>query len=133
MRDEEDGHATLLQFLDAPHAPVLEDCVTNSEGLINDQYLRGGTNRHRECEANVHPARICFDWLMDERTYLSKAFDFGQQRFCFTARKPHQGRIHEDVFNPGELTIESSSKFKQTGDPAFMPDSAMSGLERPDH
>src|SRR5438445_221035 len=70
---------------------------------------------------------------MDERTYLGKAFDFGQQRFRFAARKPHQGGIHKDVFNPGKLTIESGPEFKQTSDPAFMPDSPMGGLERTSH
>src|SRR6185436_9739428 len=70
---------------------------------------------------------------MNERTYLGKPFDFGKQRFGFAMRISHQGGVHKDVFDPGELAVESGSQFKQACNPTVMPDVAMGGLECAGH
>ena len=45
MRDEEDSHPTLLHFLDASHAPVLEDCITDSEAALRFLIDQVGADR----------------------------------------------------------------------------------------
>src|SRR5947207_2025086 len=130
MRNEKDGHAALLHLSDPSRATMLKDRIADRQSFVDDQDPWAGADRDRESQADVHAARIGLDGLMNERANFGEAFDFRNKIFRFAARKPDQGRIHENVFQAGELRIESGAKLQQGGNPAFVPDGAVRGLER---
>src|SRR5438477_11480470 len=98
MRNEKDGHAALLHLSDPSRATMLKDRIADRQSFVDDQYPWAGADRDRESQANVHAARIGLDRLMNKRSNFGETFDFRNQTFRFAARKPDQGRIHENVF-----------------------------------
>src|SRR6185369_3722416 len=72
-----------------------------------------------ESETNVHAARIRLQWLVNEIADLREACDLGKQLLGFGFRETHQRSVHENVFDAGELRIESRAQLKQRGDAAF--------------
>src|SRR5438552_7488082 len=130
MRNEKDGHAALLHLSDPSRATMLKNSITDRQSFVDDQYPWVGADRDRESQADVHAARIRLDRLINELANFGEAFDFRNQTFRFAARKPDQGRIHENVFQTGELRIESGAELQQGGDAALVPDGAVRGLER---
>src|SRR5258708_4873181 len=109
---------------------MLKDRIADRQSFVDDQYPRIGADRDRESQADVHAARIGLDRLMNERANFGEAFDLRNQTFGFAARKPDQGRVHENVFQARELRIKSRAELQQGGDAALVPDVAVRGLER---
>src|SRR5437016_3530109 len=130
MRNEKDGHAALLHLSDPSRATMLKNGIADRQSFVDDQYPWAGADRDRESQADVHAARIRLDRLINELANFGEAFDLRNQSFRFAARKPDQGRIHENVFQAGKLRIESGPELQQGGDPALVPDGAVGGLER---
>src|ERR1044072_1993345 len=68
----------------------------------------------------IHPTRICFEWLVDEVADLCKTCDLRKQTLGVRFGKAHQRSVHEDIFNAGELSIETSPKLKQRSNTALI-------------
>jgi hypothetical protein len=58
MRAEDDRLARLPEILDAINAALLEVCVPNREGFIDNQDIRVHSGRDREGQPDVHPAGV---------------------------------------------------------------------------
>ena len=85
--------------------------------ICGDDRDRGGKR-----EPDVHAARISFQWLINEVADLSKARDLRKQAFRLRFRKTHQRRVHENVFDAGELRVEACAELEQCGHASFEPD-----------
>src|SRR5258705_8160687 len=112
MRNEQNRRTALLHLFDSAHATVLKDCVTYRKRLIDDQNVGVGVDGYSERESHVHAARISLYGLVNEVSEFRKALNFWQSGLSFGSRESHQGRIHINVLDPGELEVESRTQFK---------------------
>ena len=59
--DEDEGSAVFDDFLHALHALELKLRVANREHFVDDQDFRLEECSNRECQPEIHPARIAFN------------------------------------------------------------------------
>ena len=64
------SRATSLHF---PQALLLKRGITHGQHLIDDQNLRLQVCSDSESQPDVHPARVVFDWRIDELLHPEKS------------------------------------------------------------
>ena len=89
------------------HALLREKRIAHCKGFVNDENICIDMCDYRKSQAHHHPARIRLDRLVDKFANLSEVEDVVEPGVSLLAQEPQHGRVHVNVFAPGELRIEA--------------------------
>ena len=109
------------EFTEIAHAFLLKSRISDRQGFVDNENIRGGHDLHCERQAHPHAAGISFYRLVDKVADVGKVDDFVILRQYFPAFQAENRSIEEYVFPAGEFRIESAAQFQKRADssPAF--------------
>jgi hypothetical protein len=73
---------------------------------------------HRECEPNVHPARVTLHGRVDELLDAGELDDVGELALDLPAFHAEDRAVQEDVLAAGQLGVEARTDLEQAADAA---------------
>src|SRR5688500_13779352 len=101
-----------------PETLPLKSGVADSQHLVYQQDLRLHESRDRECQAQIHTARVVLDRRVDELLDLGERYDLVEIASYIRALDAEDGRIEEDVLAAGQLRVEARSNLEQRAHPS---------------
>ena len=109
MCDKKNRFPRLLHLLEPTKAFALESDITNGESLINNKNFWFRIYRGGKGQADIHPAGISTDGMLNEFSNPRKINDFIKTLIYFFSRNPKKCCIEVNIFPAGKRGIKSST------------------------
>jgi hypothetical protein len=115
----EEHRPTASRHLAHPaEALLLEGEVAHGEHLVDDEDVRLEVRCDGEAEADVHPARVPLDGLVEVFLDTGERDDLVEPSVDLLLRHPEQGPVQIDVLASGQLGVEAGSDLEESADAA---------------
>ena len=126
VADEKNSPAFFVAYLvHFAHTFFLELHITDSEHLVDNEYLRAEVCSDCEGEADVHSAGEAFYRCIKEFFHARELYDVVEILADFPDVHTQNCGVEVDVFAACEVGVEACSDFEEAGDPALDADSAL--------
>ncbi|MNN66846.1 hypothetical protein D3C81_1824430 [compost metagenome] len=112
VTNQKDAGAVLLELAQALKAFDLEACITDGQGLVDDQDIRIDLGLNGKGQAYHHAAGVGLYRLVDKVTYIGKGDDAVEAVINFFPAESEHRRVQIYVFSTAEFRIKTRAQFQ---------------------
>src|SRR5262245_24306744 len=128
MRGQDQRLTRLAKHSQPFETLLLETSITNRQNFIKNQNLGVKMHGHRKGQAQIHPARVRTQWLIDEVFQFGEGDNFCLPRLHLPFRQAVQQTRRQNILTTSEILMKSAAEFEQSTHETPMTNTARRGL-----